>query len=310
MNRLTPLFLAACLVAAGLRCLAQQPATNNPAPDAPKNASSAATGTRPSEATINEFLKWMFGWNQQLTWKVAEIKPSEDPSISEVVIVFNTPQGQQLSHLYVTPDQKYAMSGDLIPFGADPFAPARAELKAVNGPAHGPKDAAVTIVEFGDLQCPACKAAQPTVTKLMEDEPKARLVFQNFPLEQLHKWAMLGAKYIDCIGRENNEAVWKFIPTVYEHQSEITEQNADQMLKGFAKNSGADPEVVAACIAKPETEKRVRDSIALGEKLGVSSTPTFFIDGRKIVGLGSNTPYDIVKQMVDYAASSAAKRTP
>lgn len=309
MNRLTPLFFAACLVA-GLPCLAQQSAPNNPAPDAPKTASSAATGNRPSEATVNEFLKRMFGWNQQLTWKVAEIKPSEDPSISEIVIVFNTPQGQQLSHLYVTPDQKYAMSGDLIPFGADPFASARAELKAVDGPAHGPKDAAVTIVEFGDLQCPACKAAQPTVTKLMEDEPKARLVFQNFPLEQLHKWAMLGAKYIDCIGRQNNEAVWKFIPTVYEHQSEITEQNADQMLKGYAKDSGADPGAVAACIPKPETEKHVRDSIALGEKLAVSSTPTFFIDGRKIVGLGSNTPYDIVKQMVDYAASNAAKPTP
>jgi len=309
MNRLTPLFFAGCLVA-GLPCLAQQSAPNNPAPDAPKTASSAATGNRPSEATVNEFLKRMFGWNQQLTWKVAEIKPSEDPSMSEIVIVFNTPQGQQLSHLYVTPDQKYAMSGDLIPFGADPFAPARAELKAVDGPAHGPKDAAVTIVEFGDLQCPACKAAQPTVTKLMEDEPKARLVFQNFPLEHLHKWAMLGAKYIDCIGRQNNEAVWKFIPTVYEHQSEITEQNADQMLKGYAKDSGADPGAVAACIPKPETEKHVRDSIALGEKLGVSSTPTFFIDGRKIVGLGSNTPYDIVKQMVEYAASNAAKPTP
>jgi len=309
MNRLTPLFFAGCLVA-GLPCLAQQSAPNNPAPDAPKTASSAATGNRPSEATVNEFLKRMFGWNQQLTWKVAEIKPSEDPSISEIVIVFNTPQGQQLSHLYVTPDQKYAMSGDLIPFGADPFAPARAELKAVDGTAHGPKDAAVTIVEFGDLQCPACKAAQPTVTKLMEDEPKARLVFQNFPLEHLHKWAMLGAKYIDCIGRQNNEAVWKFIPTVYEHQSEITEQNADQMLKGYAKDSGADPGAVAACIPKPETEKHVRDSIALGEKLGVSSTPTFFIDGRKIVGLGSNTPYDIVKQMVEYAASNAAKPTP
>jgi protein-disulfide isomerase len=82
------------------------------------------------------------------------------------------------------------------------------------------------------------------------------------------------------------------------------------MLKGYAKDSGADPGAVAACIAKPETEKNVRDSIALGERLGVTSTPTFFIDGRKIVGLGSSTPYDIVKQMVDYAASSAAKRTP
>lgn len=307
MNRLIRLFLAAACVAAVSVCLAQQPASKSTPAEGARAESSPTAGNRPSEATVNEFLKHMFGWNQQLTWKVAQIKPAEDPTISEIIVVFNTPQGQQLSHLYVTPDQKYAMSGDLIPFGADPFAPARAELKAADGPAHGPRDAAVTIVEFGDLQCPACKAAQPSVSKLMEEEPKARLIFQNFPLEQLHKWAMLGAKYIDCIGRQNNEAAWKFISSVYEHQAEITEQNAEQMLRGFAKDAGADPDAVAACIAKPETEKRVRDSIALGERAGVTSTPTFFIDGRKVVGLGGNAPYDVVKQMVDYAATNAAK---
>jgi len=308
MNRLTRLFLAAAwVIAAPFASLAQQPASKNTTAEPAKAAPSSTIDNRPSEATVNEFLRHMFGWNQQLTWKVAQIKPAEDPSISEIIVVFNTPQGQQLSHLYVTPDQKYAMSGDLIPFGADPFAPARTELKAADGPVHGPRDATVTIVEFGDLQCPACKAAQPSVTKLMEEEPKARLIFQNFPLEQLHKWAMLGAKYIDCIGRQNSDTAWKFIPNVYEHQSEITEQNAQQMLKGYARDAGADPDGVAACITRPETEKRVRDSIALGEKAGVTSTPTFFIDGRKVVGLGGNAPYDVVKQMVDYAAASPAK---
>ena len=115
------------------------------------------------------------------------------------------------------------------------------------------------MVEFGDLECPACKAAQPNITKLLADEPKMRLVFQNYPLEQIHKWAMIGAKYLDCVGQENGDAVWKFIATVYEHQGEINEQNADQMLKGYAKDAGANPDTVAACVANPETEKRVRD---------------------------------------------------
>jgi protein-disulfide isomerase len=266
-----------------------------------------STSALPSEATVDGFLKQMFGWNNDLTWKVADIKPAEAPGFTEVTAIFNTPQGQQVFRIFVTPDQKFAMTGDIVPFGADPFAVARMDLKAANGPVHGASDAAVTIVEFGDLECPACKAAQPNINKLLQDEPKAKLVFQNFPLESIHKWSLLGAKYLDCVGRENNDAVWKFISTVYEHQGEITPETAETMLKGYVKDAGADPVAVSACAAKPETEKRVRESLALGTRLGVSSTPTFFINGRKVVGFGSNTPYEVVKAMVDYNLTSAAK---
>jgi len=270
-------------------------------------ATSAAKANLPSEATVEGFLKQMFGWNQELTWKIADIKPAEAPGFAEVTAVFNTPQGQQIFRIYVTPDQTFAITGDMVPFGQNPFAAARADLKAANGPSHGPADAPVTIVEFGDLECPACKAAQPNVTKLMEEEPKARLIFQNFPLETVHKWAMLGAKYLDCVGRENNEALWKFISTVYDHQSEITPENAEAKLKEYAKEAGANPDTVAACSAKPETEKRVRESMALGDKLGVNSTPTFFINGRKVVGFGNNTPYDVVKAIVEFNVNGAGK---
>lgn len=270
----------------------------------PLLAQDAASGL-PSAATVEAFLKQMFGWNQQLTWKVAEIKKAEDPSMAEVTVLFNTPQGQQVGKILVTPNQRFAIVGDTMPFGADPFADAREKLKAVSGPSHGPKDATVTIVEFGDLECPACKAAQPNITKLME-EPNVRLVFQNFPLENIHKWAMLGAKYIDCIGNANNDAVWKFISTTYDHQGEVTPENADEKLKGYSKDSGADAAATAACIAKPETEKHIRDSMALGEKLAVTSTPTVFINGRKINNFTS-APYDVLKQMVDFNATPASK---
>lgn len=259
----------------------------------------------PTESTVNSFLKQMFGWNQDLAWKIAEIKPAEAKGFAEVTAVFNTPQGQQIFRLYVTPDQNFAMTGDLVPFGPDPFAAARADLKAANGPSHGPADAPVTIVEFGDLECPACKAAQPQISKLMQEEPKMKLIFQNFPLESVHKWALLGAKYIDCVSQQGSDATFKFIAAVYEHQGEITADTADAALKSFAKEAGADPDAVTACVAKPETLARVRQSIALGEKLGVNSTPTFFINGRKVVGFGNNTPYEVVKAIVDFNLSAA-----
>ncbi|MGB8889987.1 MAG: thioredoxin domain-containing protein [Candidatus Korobacteraceae bacterium] len=307
MNRRLLVMLIAGLALASLSLAAQDAKSSPPAKTASASASASNPG-QPTEATFNEFLKKMFGWDTELSWKIAEIKPSEASGISEATVVFSTPKGQQVSRIYVTPDQKYAFTGELMPFGADPFAGNREALKAATGPSHGPQDAAITIVEFGDLECPACKAAQPNITKLLQEEPKVRLVFQNYPLEQIHKWALPGAKYLDCLGRQNNQAVWKFIATVYEHQSEINEQNVDQMLKGYVKDSGGDPDAVAACVAKPETEKRVRESIALAEKLDVTSTPTFFINGRRLVGFSSNSaPYDAVKQMVDYEVANPGK---
>jgi len=269
-----------------------------------QTAAPSAAGL-PTEATVDSFLKQMFGWNQELTWKIAEIKPAEDKGFAEVTAVFNTTQGQQIFRVFVTPDQKFALTGDMVPFGADPFAAARADLKAADGPSHGPADAAVTIVEFGDLECPACKAAQPQITKLTQEEPRMKLIFQNFPLESLHKWALLGAKYIDCVSQQGADPTFKFIATVYEHQGEITADTADTMLKGYAKEAGANPDTVAACVAKPETLARVRQSIALGEKLGVNSTPTFFINGRKVVGFGNNTPYEVVKAIVEFNLPAA-----
>src|SRR3974390_2954668 len=269
-----------------------------------QTAAPSAAGL-PTEATVDSFLKQMFGWNQELTWKIAEIKPAEDKGFAEVTAVFNTTQGQQIFRVFVTPDQKFAMTGDMVPFGSDPFAAARADLKAANGPSHGPADAAVTIVEFGDLECPACKAAQPQITKLTQEEPRMKLIFQNFPLESLHKWALLGAKYIDCVSQQGACPTFKFISTVYEHQGQITADTADTMLKGYAKEAGANTDTVAACVAKPETLARVRQSIALGEKLGVNSTPTFFINGRKVVGFGNNTPYEVVKAIVEFNLPAA-----
>src|SRR5664279_4567635 len=293
----TVIMLFSALLAAGC-AIVTQAQTAAPA----KPAASAVTD--PTEATVDAFLKQMFGWNQDLTWKIASIKPAEAQGFTEVTAIFNTTQGQQVFRVFVTPDQKFALTGDMVPFGADPFAAARLILKSASGPSHGPADAPVTIVEFGDLECPACKAAQPQLMKLMQEEPKMKLIFQNFPLESLHKWALLGSKYVDCVSREGSDQAFKFIATVYEHQGEITAETADTMLKGYVKEAGANPDTVTACVAKPETEKRVRESIALGEKLGVNSTPTFFINGRKVVGFGNNTPYEVVKAIVEYNLNS------
>jgi protein-disulfide isomerase len=259
----------------------------------------------PSEATVLAFLKRMFGYQQNINFRVASIKPAEAPALAEATVVVNTPQGQQVTKFYITPDQKHAVIGDLIPFGADPFAPDRAELaKGAFGPTKGPKDAAVTIVEFGDLQCPACKQAQPNIEKLMEAAPNAKLIFQSFPLEELHPWALQAAEKLDCLGRANNDQAWTFITAVYSHQGEINETNATEKLDGYVKMAGGDTAAVSACAAKPETAERIKKSKELGRAVGVTGTPTIFVNGRKMNNV-ANVPVDALKEIVDFEAEQA-----
>jgi protein-disulfide isomerase len=260
-----------------------------------------ATPNMPSESVVDSFLQQQFGYEKDLTWKIASIKPTGVADLAEVNVVLASPQGQQMMRFYVAPDGQHALAGEIIPFGPRPFDPVKKNLeKGITGPEKGPKDSSVLIVEFGDLQCPACKAAQPTIEKLIEAEPNARFVFQNFPLE-MHNWAAKGAAYADCVGRASNDAFWKFVSKAYETQSDITAANADEKLTALADGVGLKGSEIAACAVSPETKKHVDASLALGKSVDVTGTPTLFINGRKV---GSFNPQllDVYKSLVDFAA--------
>ncbi|MGA7322826.1 MAG: DsbA family protein, partial [Candidatus Sulfotelmatobacter sp.] len=262
---------------------------------------SAPAVNLPSEATVDSFMQQTFGYEPQVSWKIASIKPAPVPGLVQVDVVLASPQGQQISRFYVTADGEHAVVGDIIPFGAKPFAPMRKILeKGVTGPSRGPKDAPVTIVEFGDLQCPACKAAQPAIEALIAAEANARFVFQNFPLE-MHNWAAKGADYADCVAQASNDAFWKFIAKTYEAQTDITAENADEKLTALADASGVKGADVASCAKTPATKAHVDASIALGKSVNVTGTPTLFINGRSIGNI-SQVPADTLKGLVDFAA--------
>lgn len=286
--------------------LAAQTTSTKPAQAKPGEKSSGKLGTHatadlPSESTVDSFLHQQFGYEKDLTWKISSIKPSIIAGLAEVTVVLAGQQGQQLTRFYVSSDGEHALVGDIIPFGARPFDPVKKILdKGVTGPARGPQDAPAMIVEFGDLQCPACKAAQPTIEALVAAEPNARFVFQNFPLE-MHNWALKGAEYADCVGRASNDAFWKFIAKDYETQSEITAENADEKLTAIADGVGLKGSDIAACAAKPDTKARVDASIALGKSVDVTGTPTLFINGRRVGNFDARM-LDVYKTLVEFAA--------
>lgn len=286
-----------CLVTA----LLAQTKSAPPAKPAPATTAAPSTGM-PTEEAVDAFMQQMVGYSPDVTWKVTGIRPSPIPGLTEVQVVITGSQGSNTNKFYVGADGKHAVTGDIIPFGPKPFEQDRIKLeKGVNGPAKGPAKAAVTIVEFSDMQCPHCKQVAPTIDQLIAQEPEAHFVFQNFPLPN-HNWAEKGAAYVDCVGRASNDAVWKFIQKTFEQQESITEANADEKLKAIATESGANAEQIAACSAKPDTKARIEASLALGKSVGVNGTPAIFINGRMLSG---GAPTEVLKQIVDFQAAHA-----
>jgi len=292
--------LLAALLLSSIAIAQTQPAhpKSTALPAAPPPFAERATAL-PTEDTVNSFLFQMFGYDPTITWKVNEIRPSELPGLAEVQVVITNPQGSTPNRLLVSADGKHAIAGDILPFGAKPFDDARTKLeKGVNGPAKGPAKAALTIVEFSDMQCPHCAKAAPAIEQLLAQEPEAHFVFQNFPLPS-HNWAEKAADYLDCVGRASNDAVWKFIQKTFEEQANITESNADEKLKAIATASGANADETAACAAKPDTKARIEASIALGRSVGVNGTPALFVNGRNVGGAS----VDVQKKIADFQAS-------
>jgi protein-disulfide isomerase len=182
---------------------AQTTQPQNPAPRAHMtvDVKPAAATPLPTQETVNSFLQSWVGYDPTVKYKVLSIEPSEATGIAHVVAQVG--EGAPPTHFYVTADGEHALVGEIIPFGAHPFAPARRKLDAqAHGPSRGAKTPTVTIVEFSDLQCPHCKAGQPVIDRLMADTPGAKLIFQAFPLS-IHDWASKAAKTGECVAERS-----------------------------------------------------------------------------------------------------------
>ncbi len=285
-------------------------------------AAPAAVAGGPTVEVAEAYFKRMFGYDSNIQVKVPSITASAIPDLFDVVAVFLTPEGQQIAHFYVSRDMKHAIAGELLSFGADPFLQDRQELaRSAFGPSRGPANAKLLLVEFADLECPSCKEAQPVMRKLHDDFPEARFVFQSFPLDQLHPWAIPAASYLDCIARSNQAQAFTFIDSVYSHQKDIEadvrktgltgkvsidKAALTEHMRSYTEASGADPAAMQACAEAPATLERVLRSQTLAKTLGVTGTPTLFVNGRRIDSRGLGQ-YEALKNVISFEAELAEK---
>lgn len=285
--------------------LAAQTSNLPSAPQAKKPAGSGSTAAKvPSKEEVDAALKRTLGYDPATTWTVYDIRPSVMPGLTEIVVSFNK---QEPVRVYWDPENQNAVIGQMLPFGANPFGPVRDKLKAADGPAIGSQTPVIQMVEFSDLECPHCKVAQPIMEKLAGDFPQVRYIFQQFPLPaSMHPWAMKAAEYSDCAVQLSPAAFWKYTDSIFENQPGIALATADDKLKELATAAGLDAQKISACAATPQTEARVKKSIALGQSLEVNQTPTIFINGRRVLGIG-DIPYEQLKNLVQFEIDHAGK---
>jgi len=241
--------------------------------------------------------------------EIAELGPADAHGIRKVVVRLNNSQPPVTNILYITADGGEVLRGPLEELSSDPWSGTREKLAPLiaGAPAIGPADATVTVVEFGDFECPFCAQLNGELEQLRAAYPKTlRWIFRNYPLTHIHPWARTAAISGECVAQQGATVFWKFEHLIFQRQDEITPEGAVRQLRVIAVQCGAQPTAYDRCAQSPETATRVETRTADEDAFGVTATPTLFINGRRISGAIS---LDALKTAVDDELALISRQT-
>jgi len=282
-------------------CLGQEakPADPSPAP--------VQTAVSPEQArlmkTTEAFVRQLFGWGPNIKVTLGAFAPSAASDFYTVPIEVTVGEQKETGEVYVSKDGKTLLRGEIYNMSDDPFAANRAKIHIDGSPSKGPADAAVTIVEFADFECPHCRELWEALTAVETRYPQVRVVFKDFPLTQIHPWADTAALGGRCAFEQSPEAFWKVHDAIFESQDLVSPENVWDKLVQFATSAGLNADTFKGCLASPDTQKAIDASRAEGVALGITSTPTIYINGRPLVGGDVTT----LSQYIDFELASAKK---
>ena len=158
-------------------------------------------------------------------------------------------------------------------------------------PSLGPTDAKVTIVEFGDFECPFCRQSYPIIRTLMQEfKDDVRFIYRDFPLETIHPKARFAALAGYCA--EEQDLFWPLHDKLFQNQQNLTQA----AIAEYANQIDADSRAFAACVSSQAAQDEVNQDIADGQAAGVLGTPTWFINGIRVAGV---IPEDVFREIIN-----------
>lgn len=204
------------------------------------------------------------------------ISPEQEPTMRERLKQYLVQQKKTQQRERYVGELRRAASVEMAipaPRALRVFVPTEGE------PALGPATAPVTIVEFSDFQCPFCQRVQPTLRALLKDYgDKVRLVYRDFPIPQLHREAKKAAEAARCAGEQGK--FWEYHDVLYANPARQREPD----LRRYAEQLGLHESRFTDCVRSGRHAATVERGMADGKKLGVTGTPSFFVNGAPVVG--------------------------
>jgi protein-disulfide isomerase len=265
-------------------------------------AATLARGQQPAASTqksIEAFLRNYYALGSDYTITVGTPKPIASSGLSEISVDVKSSDGGDTVKMYLTADGRYLLRGELDDLTTDPLAANIAKFDLKGAPVYGNPQAPITVVEYGDFECPVCRNFHDAVRGMLPNYPQVKLIFKDFPIDQIHPWARTAAIAGRCAYQQDSQSFWKMYDLIYDNQDLISAANAYDKMMDFAARAGLNPEAFKACLSSPQATAEVDASIANGKLVGVRSTPTVFVNGRPLAGADPHA----LQQYLDFEAN-------
>jgi protein-disulfide isomerase len=290
--------LALALLAPAVRGQQQTEAASTP-------SKSAATSAPPNQLqrTVEAYLRHVYAFGPKVQINVSVPKETDIPGLLETTVDLKVDENDETAKLYLSKDGKYLIRGEVSDLSKDPLADTRARIQTKDAPSIGDPKAPVTIVEYSDFQCPVCRSLHDVLRGMLPNYPQVRLVFKDYPIEILHPWARTAALAGHCAYEQDPKAFWKLYDSIYDGQDLISAANAWMKMSEFAGQVGLNADTFRTCMASPGAAAAVDASRANGQQLDVNSTPTVFINGRRLVGADPH----LLEQYIEYELEQQQK---
>lgn len=243
------------------------------------------------KAEMEAYLRHLEMWVPQVNVAIDDPVPVESlPGYSDLTVHLSY-NGQSQDQYYIMANDGSAIfKGQGYPMEGNPFQVYLDKITTNQAPSFGPDSAPIKIEVFGDFQCPYCKAEAQTMRSNLVPVfgDQVQVFFKDFPLESIHPWARAAAISGRCVydmnGGKNEEPFWNFHDWIYGAQERLTAASLNGEVMQWAADNGVDSEALSACMENKTSEPAVNANIAEARELGITSTPTIFINGRMLPG--------------------------
>jgi protein-disulfide isomerase len=223
-------------------------------------------------------------------------RASEFPNYDALTVTFDGDGKKQNYDFLLSRDQKTLIRMTKMDLSRDPYAETMKKIDLKGRPVRGNPGAKVVVVNYDDLECPFCARMHQTLFPevLKEYGDRVAFIYKDFPLSDIHPWAIHAAVDANCLAAQNSEAYWDFADYLHSNQQTVnTEKGRDAQLAALDRQAlaeaakfGVDRAKLEPCL-KAQNEDQVKASVKEGEALGVNGTPTLFVNGQMVDGARS-----------------------